>query len=868
LRSATVESRFEALHASGLTELVGREEELELLLRRWSKAKTGEGQVVLLSGEAGIGKSRLTAALMEGLEGEPYTRLRYFCSPQHTDSALYPIIGQMERAAGFAHGDSAQVKLDKLDALLAQTSTYAQDVSLFADMLSLPNDGRYTKLDLISEQRRQKTLEALVSQMEALSRSNAMLMIFEDAHWADPTSLEVFSRVVDRLRNLRVLLIVTFRPEFDPPWIGRPYVTALTLNRLAQRDIETVIDNVVGNKLIPASIRQDIIERTDGIPLFVEEMTKAVLEAGSEGAAQQTVASFPSPTLAVPASLQASLMARLDRLGAAKDVAQIGAAIGREFSHALLSAVVSKPERDVASALDRLIAAGLLFRQGVPPHASYLFKHALVQDAAYGTLLREHRRALHARIAESLEGQFAEIADNQPELVAHHCTEAGLIEKAAELWGKAGRRSLERSALAEAVEQLARALDQIATLPSTPAMRRTQIKLQVGLANALMHLKGYAAPEPKAAFEQARLFIERAEALGEPPDDPFLLLSVLWGFWSASYVAFDGDTIRELAAQVLALAQKQGLAVSLMIAYRLMGMSELHTGNIVEGRAYLDRSIALYDPASHRPLATRFGQDVRVAALSFRSLALWLLGYPAAALMDTAEALKDAREIGHAPSLMYALTRAAFIERFCGNDAALLVDELVALTDEKGAGFWKAYAMINQGLVLTRGGNVAEAVKKITSGIMAYRSIGSSLHMPEYLSSLARAHADIGEFDDARRYIGDAMVRGTKEKYFEAEVYRVAGEIAMMSPEPDAAEAQVYFGKALTVAREQQAKSWELRAAMSLARLWGDQGKRQEARELLARVYGWFTEGFDTRDLKEAKKLLDELVWPLSGDRD
>jgi len=466
LRTSSAEGRFEALHASGLTELVGREEELDLLLRRWSKAKTGEGQVVLLSGEAGIGKSRLTAALLENLTGERHTRLRYFCSPQHTDSALYPIIGQMERAAGFVHDDSPQAKLDKLDALLAQTSTSTQHVALFAEMLSLPNDGRYPALGMTSEQRRQRTLEALGSQMEALSRYKPVLMIFEDAHWTDPSSLEAFSRAVDRLRNLRVLLIVTFRPEFEPPWIGRPYVTALTINRLAQRDIEAMIDSVVGNKLLPASIRQDIIERTDGVPLFVEEMTKAVLEAGSEEAAQRTATTIPSSMFAVPASLHASLMARLDRLGPAKEVAQIGAAIGREFSHALVAAVVRKPEAELGSALDRLVAAGLLSRQGVPPHATYLFKHALVQDAAYGTLLREPRRALHARIAETLESQFADIAENQPELLARHCTEAGQIEKAAGLWGKAGQRSLARSALVEAAEQLKRALSQIATLPN------------------------------------------------------------------------------------------------------------------------------------------------------------------------------------------------------------------------------------------------------------------------------------------------------------------------------------------------------------------------------------------------------------------
>ena len=390
--ASSVESRFEALHATGLTALVGREEELELLLRRWSRAKTGDGQVVLLSGEAGIGKSRLTAALLERLAAEPHTRLRYFCSPQHTDSALYPIIGQMERAAGFAHGDTAQAKLDKLDALLAQTSTSKQDAALFAEMLSLPNDGRYPALELEPQQRRQKTLEALTAQVEALSRQNPLLMIFEDAHWTDPTSLETFGRIVDRVRSLPVLLIVTFRPEFEPPWIGRPYVTALTINRLAQRDIEAMIDGVVGNKLIPANVRQDIIERTDGIPLFVEEMTKAVLEAGSEEEAQRTAATVPSTALAVPASLHASLMARLDRLGPAKEVAQTGAAIGREFSHALLAAVVRKPEAELKSALDRLVApvccSGRVYRR----HASYLFKHALVQDAAYGTLLREPRR--------------------------------------------------------------------------------------------------------------------------------------------------------------------------------------------------------------------------------------------------------------------------------------------------------------------------------------------------------------------------------------------------------------------------------------------------------------------------------------------
>ncbi len=864
LRPSSVESRFEAFHATGLTDLVGREEELDLLLRRWSRAKSGEGQVVLLSGEAGIGKSRLTAALLERLATEPHTRLRNFCSPMHTDSTLYPIIGQMERAAGLVRGDTPEAKLDKLDAMLTQSSTSAEEAALFAEMLSLPNDGRYPTLELTPQQRRQRTLEALVLQIAALSRQNPVLMIFEDAHWTDPTSLELFGRIVDRIPTLRVLLIVTFRPEFEPPWIGRPFVTALTINRLAEREVSAMIDRVVGNKLLPASVRQDIIERTDGIPLFVEEMTKAVLEAGSESAAEHMAAAVPSAALAVPASLHASLMARLDRLGAAKEVAQIGAVIGREFPHALIAAVAHKAEPELGSALDRLIEAGLLFRQGVAPHATYLFKHALVQDAAYSTLLREPRRELHARIAETLESQFAEIAENRPELLARHCTEAGLIEKAAVLWGKAGQRSLDRSALVEAAEQLTRALAHIETLPGTPALRREQIKLQVALANALMHTKGYAAPETKAALDQARLLIERAKVLGEPPEDPLLLFSNLYGFWVTNYVAFNGDVIRELATQFLALAEKYEATVPRMIGHRMMGCSLASTGDLAQGRMHFDRAIALYDPAAHRQLAARFGQDNRVTVFGFGSVVVWLLGFPEAALADTEHAVKDARELGQAAALMYSLFHTSLTTIFCGKYAVAhaRLDELVALANEKNAAFWKAGGMTHQGCALALSGKPAEAIRLITAGAAAMRSTGATMFSPLYLSCLARACAELEKFDDAWRWISEAMAAAqtSKERWWEPEIGRVAGEIALKSPQPDAAKAQEYFERALAVARQQQAKSWELRAAMSLARLWRDQGKVEQARELLAPVYGWFTEGFDTVDLKEAKALLEELA--------
>ena len=864
LRPTSSTNRFEALHRSGMTTLVGREEEYEVLRRRWSKAKEGEGQVVLLSGEAGIGKSHLTVALSERLKGERYIRVRCFCSPQHTNSALHPSIGQMERAAAFAGDDALQAKLDKLDALLRQTSTSPEDSALFVAMLSLPNDGRYPALELSPRQRRQKTMDALIGQVEVLSSSAPVLVVFEDVHWADPTSLELIGRLVSNIASHRVLLLISFRPEFEAPWIEQAHVTALALNRLAPGDVAVLIDQIVGNNPLPAGVRQDIIERTDGVPLFVEEMTKAVLETASEDEARRTVASVPSPAMAVPASLHASLMARLDRLGAVKELAQIGAAIGREFSHELLAAVACRPEAKLEMQLDRLIRTGLLFRQGVPPHATYLFKHALVQDAAYGLLLREPRRHLHARIAEAFESKCNEIADNQPEVLARHCAEAGNVEKAAVLWGKAGQRSAQRSALVEAAEQLRRALNLIKSLPGTPALRREEIKLQVELITPLLHVRGYAAPETRAAVERARLLIEQAEALGEHPEDPLLLFSVLYGLWVANLVAFNGDVTRELAIQFLALAEKQSATGPLMMAHRQMGLSLLHTGDIAEGRAHLDQAIALYDPGEHRPLATRFGQDVGAASLSWRSISSWLLGYPQDALADALRALEIARESRHSGTLIYVLNFSIFPHVSCGSFvvANALIDEFVPLKDQIGSVSWGGWGTVQRGCVLALTGKVTEAVQNVASGIAEMRSTWNTMWMPLFLSHLAKAKAEIGQFDDASTIIDEAtaVVKTTKESWYEAEINRVAGEITLLGTEPDAAKAETCFASALEIARKQKAKSWELRAAMSMARLLYAQGRRGSARDILAPVYGWFTQGFDTLDLRQAKILLDELA--------
>jgi class 3 adenylate cyclase/predicted ATPase len=863
LRASSVESRFEAMHPGGLSALVGREEELELLVRRWARAKAGEGQVVLLSGEPGIGKSRLTAALMENLATDPHMRLRNFCSPQHTDSAFYPIIGHFERAAGFAHGDTPQTKLDKLDGLLVQTSTTQLDAALLAELLSLPNDGRYPALDPLPEQRRQKTMEVLGLQIEALARSTPVLLIFEDAHWSDPTSLEVFGRIIDRITNLRVLMIVTFRPEFEAPWVGQPHVTALAINRLGGRDVDSLIDRVLGNHRLPTNIRKDIIERTDGIPLFVEEMTQAVLEAGGAQEAMQMVAAVPVPALAVPASLQASLMARLDRLGPAKELAQIGAAIGREFPHALLAAVVRQSDAALSSSIDCLIQAGLLFRSGMPPHATYVFKHALVQDAAYGTLLREPKRALHARIAKALQSQFADIAEAQPELMARHYTDAGLIEKAAVSWGKAGLRSIERSALVEALDQLTRALAQIPALPGTPALRREEIKLQVAVLYPLQHVKGQGAPALKEAAERAILLIEQAQALGEAPEDPLLLFLALSTLTGIYLTAFDGPRACEGASRLLALAEKQKDMLPVVFAHCRLGVALVEMGDFAQGLVHL-RAIALYDPLEDRQMARLRSQDIRQAALVYRSRAQWALGFREAALTDAERALNHARDTRHASTLMLALAPVCLTKVLNGDYVAAkeLSDELIQLAEEKGSIFWKSAGMLRRATVLVATGKASDALSIFTAAIPVMRSTGTTIYLPVWLSHLARAYGELGQFDAAWRYIEEAktILETTKEQWYEAELHRIAGEIALMPSERDAAKAEAHFKQALVIARGQQAKSLELRASLSLARLWRLQGKREEASQLLAPAFGWFTEGFDTFDLKQAKALLDELM--------
>jgi tetratricopeptide (TPR) repeat protein len=682
-------------------------------------------------------------------------------------------------------------------------------------------------------------------------------MVFEDVHWTDPTSLEALKRSVDQIKALSALLIVTFRPEFVAPWQGQSQATSIILNRLGERNAANIVASLAGSKELPADVLAEIVERTDGIPLFVEEMTKAVLEAESESDARKATAAIPSSSVAVPASLHASLMARLDRLGPAKEVAQIGAVIGREFSHALLTAVVSEPEADLLSTLERLTAAGLLLQQGVPPHVTYLFKHALIQDAAYGTLLRGPRRALHARIAETLESQFADIAETQPELVARHCTEAGLIEKAAGLWGKAGQRSLERSALVEAAELLTRALAQIGTVPATPAVRREAIKLQVAFASALFHVKGYTAPETIAAFERADAMIQEAEALGERADDDLLRFSVLYAQWTGNFTAGNVTKANEVAKRFFSAAEQQPKSAPLLIAYRLTGATLTMLGELLPARIHLDRAVALYVREEHSSLATRFGQDIGVAALCNRSWVLYRLGYPMKALGDADEALKTAQELGQAGTLFYASYCAGILELLCGryDVAERRVEEMFALSEKHALAFWKALAELSRGYLFSATNRSDQAAKMINSGMAAMKMYRATYLTPFSLMWLARAQAACGRVNEAQKAVSEALevVSDTNARWDEAEIHRTAGELAHDDPEL----AELHFRRGLDIARRQGAKSYELRAATSLARLWRGQGRRDEARELLAPVFSWFTEGFDMSDLREAKALLE-----------
>ncbi len=839
---SAVESRFEALRGSALSRLIGRDEELDLLLRRWARAKAGDGQVVLISGEPGIGKSRLAAALAERLQAEPYLRLRYFCSPYHQDSALYPFMDQLGRAAGFARDDTPGAKLDKLDALLALATPPDEDVALVADLISLPASERHPLPNLSPQRKKERTLEALIRQLEGLARRQPVLMFFEDAHWIDPTSRELLDLIVERVRTLPVLLIVTFRPEFQMPWTGQPQVTMLALNRLDRRDRTALVAQIAGGKALPDEVVAQIADRTDGVPLFVEELTKSVLESGV-------------PLVGIPTTLHDSLTARLDRLASVRHVVQTGAAIGREFSYALVRVVSRLPEDELHAALGRLVASELVFQRGTPPDAVYVFKHALVQDAAHGSLLRSSRQHLHAQIAEALETHSPELINTQPELFAQHYAEAGLVEKSVAFWGTAGRRSAVRSAMAEASAQFQKALDQLVRLPNNSERQRQELEFLSSLGAVLQGVKGHAAPETGHVYARARELWER---LGSPSE----FLGVPYG--QSFYHGYCGelDLALHLDDDLLRLSRQRNDIAGLVLGHFSSARDLMFAGRFALSRSHLDEVLTLDDPISHHSLINHAGIHPRLSSQGWLGIVLFCLGYPDEGFAQSSGAVAEARGLAHPPSLATSLSLNARLLSLVGDNAALdeRTDELVAVATEQGFPFWRAQGTIFRGWVKVENGDVAEGISLLRSGSAAFRATGAELWMPHYIALLARACEIAGQIEEAVGLLDDALqtVERTGERWFAAELNRHKGEVLLQQGDTEAAE-ELYL-IALSIAREQEAKMWELRAAGSLARLRRDQGRRAEARDLLAPVYGWFTEGFGTPDLKEAKALLDELT--------
>jgi class 3 adenylate cyclase/predicted ATPase len=851
-----VVSRFEALR-SGATPLVGRDEELDLLLRRWQQAQAGEGRVVLILGEPGIGKSRLTAALSQAIEGEPHTRLRFFCSPHDQDSALHPFITQLERAAGFARDDTANQKLGKLRGLLAPGARGDDDIELLAELLSMPNSA--ADLNLSPQRKRQRLFEALLHQLESLARSRPVLMVFEDAHWIDPSSRELLELTFDRVARIPILLVVTFRPEFQDPWSGQPHVSMLALNRLGERDGAALVERLAGNTGLPHEIVDEIVERGDGVPLFVEELTKAVLEsADRDNRVAAVLAASPLPNLAIPATLHASLIARLDRLGpAAKEVAQIGAVIGREFSYELIQPVAQRPEPDLEAALDRLTNSGLLFCRGVPPHSSYLFKHALVQDAAYATLLRGRRQQLHGAIAAALEREFSEIVAAQPELLAHHCTEAGLTQQAVDNWGRAGERAIEGSANLEAIAHLTRGLDILEALPEGPQRDEKELAFRVGLLAPLFATR-FGSTEGERAAARA---LELSRRVGADLRSLFRALLALTMTYS---VRGNIQIGRETAEQLLVVGERLHDPEALGYAHHAMGNTMLWFGELGAARMHLEKGIALYQPEWSHSLAFRYGFNCASNCHFFLGRVLWHLGYPDHALTSAEQAVAIAAAVSHPVSRAGTLSWAAALHQLRGEvgRAREVAEADLALTTEEMLSFFRAHAIIFRGWALFKQGQSEEGIAQLREGLVAYRATGADLECSQWLGLLAEAYRDIGQPEEGLRLITEALdhVERSGIVYYEPEVHRLEGELRLRLDTADKQRAEASFNRALEIARNQQAKSWELRAAMSLARLWGERGRRTEAHELLAPVYGWFTEGFDTADLKEAKALLAELA--------
>jgi class 3 adenylate cyclase/predicted ATPase len=870
LAARPVADRFEATHGTRLTPLVGRESELALLLDRWQHATEGHGQAVVLSGEPGMGKSRVVRAFRDRITAEGPTWVQYQCSPFFINTAFYPVMEQLKRAAGFNDDDSAAVRLDKLESLLDRSGGAVADAqALLAALLSVPSEGRYPRLDLSPLRQRERTIEVVSQTLGRLAAMAPLLAVFEDVHWIDPSTLELVTHLVARIPEWRVLLLVTHRPEFEPPWgRRRSHVTLHSLNRLSQPQ-SALMARRVAQKTLPEALIAQIVDKTDGVPLFVEELTKAVLESGMPvgahaGSSFRSPDTAPPTPLAIPTTLHDSLMARLDRLTTAKEVAQLGAALGREFGYELIEAVSPLDAASLRQALAKLVDAELLHQRGQPPQARYVFKHALIQDAAYQSLLKSTRQRYHEQIARAIEERLPETIETQPELLAHHYSEAGRAEQALPYWQDAGKRAVQRSANVEAINHLTRGLELLKTLPDSPEHTRRELAFLIALGVPLRAIKGFAAPDVGKAYARA---LELCQREGETTQ----LVPVLRGLWEFHELRAEYGTARELGEQLLALAGRVQDPGALLVAHDVMGDTLFWLGEFAAARSHLEQGAALYDVRQHHSHIFLYGYDSGVACLGFAAWALWFLGYPDQALRRAQDALSVGRELAHPFSLAFGLQFMAQLHHYRREYALArdLATEVIAVSSEQGFPLWSGMGTIVRGWALAKEGRGIDGLAQVRQGIAEWQVTGFELEWPHFLALLADVHETVDQPSEGLKLLAEARAAADKtgEGFWDAEMHRLHGELSLKvattgtgrTDEERKIPPEESFRKAIEIARRQQAKSLELRAVMSLSQLWKRQGKKDEARQMLAAIYAWFTEGHDTPDLREAKALLEEL---------
>ncbi len=854
-----IEMRFVASQTAKLTQFVGRQHELQQMSTLWERAKAGKGQVALLCGESGIGKSRVTKTWLDLIADEPHIVIRYQCSPHHTNSPFYPIINQLERAAHFEREDTPDVKLRKLEAVVSQAGAATlADTGLYAALLSIPTDKLDSSPDLTPQRQRELTILALLRQLRDLALTRPVVIALADAHWIDSSTLELLSRCIASIKAARVFVLINFRPEFFPPWLDESHVTMLRLNRLAREQTEAIILDVAGSKRLPRELQERITSKSDGVPLFAEELTKTVLESGLlQDAGDRYIAIGPLPPLAIPTTLLGSLTARLDRLGEIREIAQIGAAIGREFSYRLLAAIAPISGPSLQTALAHLAASELIFVRGEPPDSTYIFKHALVQDAAYATMVRSKCQQLHSRVADALTQGFPETVETQPELMAHHLAQAGLTEGTIDYFRKAARHAIERSAYAEAIGHLTRALEMLETLPENPERERLALGLEVMLGQAMIAHRGYAAPE-------TRKILLRAKTRFDDLTDPSQKFAILYGIWAGHYVGGEGSKQRDAAMEFLAEAERHNDTAALCIAHRMLGTTCVTTGEFATGLHHLERARALYDPAHHPRYRYQYGQDIGAAALCYLSWALWHLGHVDRASEVAAEAMKHAEELSHPHTLVYTICHArAFIDLFTRRcaDAPLYAGQVVSLCTENGFSHWVNCGRIFEGWAEICRGEANQGIELVRAGVAGWKKRGARLWLPIFLTLEAEACAKAGCGDAALEAIEEALAiaKDTGERWAMAEVLRVKARLLKAVARAEAGEIETILVNSLEIARAQQARCWELRTSCDLARLWQGQGRGREGLKLVQAIYEQFTEGFDTADLREAKALMQDL---------